>query len=235
MNTITGPIDLIKRSFQVFFEKRNLIYFLKIYSPSFVTSLLAFPLGFWLASKGYPLEKYYQWITTANLSIVIPVLIWFIFTFFVGLWTQVSGYEAVKRVIDGGVLEFKDTFRISWKYLGKFFLTGFVVSLITFVGIILVIIPGIIFSVWFAFSLWMIVKKGTGIKDSLKLSKSLVAGKFWGVWGRLIVLGLFGIIVQSALSFTGAGGLILAIFGGLFLLPYYLLYCDLTEAAGSSI
>ncbi|HRH23553.1 MAG TPA: hypothetical protein PK295_02905 [Candidatus Magasanikbacteria bacterium] len=61
------------------------------------------------------------------------------------------------------------------------------VGLIVLGGFILLIIPGIIFSVWFVFTLQARVldqKKGT---NALSASKSLVAGNWWGVFGRIVL------------------------------------------------
>ncbi|MBD3311075.1 MAG: hypothetical protein GF349_01080 [Candidatus Magasanikbacteria bacterium] len=68
-------------------------------------------------------------------------------------------------------------------------------------GLILLIIPGIIFAVWFAFSYYIVIldnKKGT---EALKASKQMVQGRWFGVFWRLlapgIVFALLGFIAQA--------------------------------------
>ncbi len=72
-----------------------------------------------------------------------------------------------------------------------------VVSLIVAGGFILLLIPGIIFSIWFVFTLQARVldqKKGT---SALSQSKSLVAGNWWGVFGRIVLATIIVTICMS--------------------------------------
>ena len=229
MNNLSSPIDLIKKSFQIFFERKNLIYFLKVYSVSFILALLSFIFAYIVTNRGYTGDEYVQEILSGNVLIIGLVLIWSIVAFFAGLWAQASGYEAVKRSVSGGALKFKDTFKASWKYLWRFFLVNFLVGLIVVGGLILLIIPGIMFAVWFSFSLWRVVDKGRGVGQSLKESKILVKGRFWKVLGRFLVLIIFVVLFQILFATLprGYGSIAVTIFGGLFLLPYYLLYREL--------
>lgn len=84
--------------------------------------------------------------------------------------------------------------------------------------------------VWFHFSGFELVTKGAGIKQSMGKSKSLVAGKFWKVFARFLVFGLFGVLVQMVLSLLpfGLAGVVMPLLGALFLLPYFLLYKELS-------
>ncbi|MEK7550281.1 MAG: hypothetical protein AAB535_00645 [Patescibacteria group bacterium] len=208
----------IKESITIFFEQKNMVYLFKIYSVAFVLGLASFIFGFVITNRGVVTENNRLWIFSFPSLILFPI----------GIWVQASSYEAVKRVVGGGVFEFKDTYKTSLKYLWKFFLTSFIVGLIVIGGLILLIIPGVIFSIWYAFALWGTVDKGYGISESLRQSKNLTKGKFWKIVGQISVLVLFTLIVQIGFSFLPkVGTLITTIFGGLFLLPYYLLYRDL--------
>lgn len=219
MNTFSSPTDLVKRSFKIFFKKENFIYFLKIYSVSFVLGLISFVYSFVISSRHLVEDPGQVWVYLLPSIILFPI----------GIWAQASGYEAVKRAVKGEVLKFKDTYKSSWKILWRFFLVNLVVGLIVVGGVVLLIVPGIMFAVWYSFSLWGVVDKGYGVGRSLKESKLLVKGKFWRVSGRFVVFMLFVALTQ--ILFTafpqGYGSVTLTIFGGLFLLPYFLLYREL--------
>lgn len=61
-------------------------------------------------------------------------------------------------------------------------------------GLILLIIPGIIFSIWFQFAINALVIDNQRGTTALSFSKQLVKGRFWKVFGRTLLLGLiFGI------------------------------------------
>jgi ABC-type Fe3+ transport system permease subunit len=226
---LTGPIDLIKKSVKIFFLKKNFFYFLKIYTVFFVTALISFVIGRQFGSSQNPQEMYKNWFTSGNLPVISVVAVWFILAFLVNLWAQVASYEAVKRSVSGGLLDFKDTYRTAWKYLAKFFVANFLVGLIVVVGFILLIVPGIIFGVWYSFTLWEVVEKNQTALNALKESKRIVKGKFWKVLGRSFAFALFGMLVQLIFAIIpfGYGSLLSPFVGGLILMPFYLLFKEL--------
>jgi hypothetical protein len=75
------------------------------------------------------------------------------------------------------------------------------VGIITVTGFILFIVPGVLFTVWYAFVMYMVIlekKSGWGL---LAESKKLSAGRFWPVFGRLILPSVFwGLISYFVLA-----------------------------------
>jgi len=84
-----------------------------------------------------------------------------------------------------------------WKYLGAYILFVIIVS----VGFILFIIPGIIASLTFGFTLYLVVDKGLGPIEALKESARLTKGNRWrmlamaGASALLMILGILCLIV----------------------------------------
>lgn len=78
------------------------------------------------------------------------------------------------------------------------------VSAIVVGGVVLLFIPGIIFSIWFVFTLQARVldqKKGL---SALTMSKSLVNGNWWGVFGRTALsIMLISILMSACGSILG--------------------------------
>jgi len=215
---LSGPLDLIKKSIRIFFEKKNLVYFLKIYSPLIPFALFsAFQKNF-----NNPFAQSSLWMSGLSLFGGLASLIVY---FLVGL----SGLYGVNAVVAGGIPDVRAVYRTAWKNLWKFSLLVMVTFLIVVGGIILLIIPGIVFGVWYSFSRFLFVEKNTGIKESLAGSKALVAGRFWKVFGRFFVFGLFAILVQIVAGIVpfGLGSVITTMVGALFILPPYLLYQEL--------
>ena len=97
-------------------------------------------------------------------------------------------------------------------------------------GFVLLIVPGLLFVVWFAFAKFINLEKGSGIKESLAKSKELVKGIYWKILGRLIIFGLFVAFVEIILTAIpyGVGSVVSALLGGLFILPTYLLYKEVS-------
>lgn len=63
------------------------------------------------------------------------------------------------------------------------------------VGGLLLIVPGVIFFIWFFFTLYELVTRGQRGWNALLASKQLVQGRFWHVAWRLAVPGLFFLIL----------------------------------------
>ena len=218
---LSSPIGLIKKSFGIFFEKKSLVYFLKVYAILLPFSLLTF---FEEKVVADPAEVFgrYLWLIPAALIFVLAYLL-------VGFWVSASGIFAVAAVVGGDTLSVKKTFLSSWKVLWGFSLLQIVVGFLVGLGFILLIIPGIILMVWFHFAAFGFITKKLGVKESVLASKKLVSGNFWEVLGRIFVFGLFTTFSQILLSIVpfGIGSALFPMFGALFMLPSYLLYKEL--------
>jgi hypothetical protein len=83
-----------------------------------------------------------------------------------------------------------------WIYIGMSILLGILVM----IAFLLLIIPGIIVSVWLAFAGMALVFENKGIIESLKRSKALVSGKWFAVAWRLLVLIFVSILFSLVIS-----------------------------------
>jgi hypothetical protein len=70
---------------------------------------------------------------------------------------------------------------VGWRLFGAGLLTGLAVL----GGLILLIVPGIIFAVWFSQSAYAIVAEDLGVIDGMKRSRQLVRNRFWDALGVL--------------------------------------------------
>ncbi len=214
MKRLSSPIELIKESFGIFFEKKNVLYLILIYLP-----LIPFQLAFYF-------QEFIKY-TSPTVVIVLVNLVYLV----IYLLALLAGVSAVKKVVTKEQPDFKKTYIFAWKNLWKFFLLVALVFLANLGGFILLIIPGIIFSTWFSFSNFIFVDKGLGIKASIGKSRELVKGRFWAVLGRLLVFGFFSGLVGFIVSIIpfGIGQTLVTLAGALFMLPSFLLYKELSS------
>lgn len=77
-----------------------------------------------------------------------------------------------------------------WQYLGTEILVGVVVM----VGIILLIIPGIIFAVMFLFAQYLVVDRGLGPIQAMKESMRITKGERWELFLFLLVCLILNIL-----------------------------------------
>lgn len=98
---------------------------------------------------------------------------------------------AVHASMDPG-LGIRDSLR-KGKGRGYAFLVLVVVQqLILQLGMVLFILPGLILAVWLGFAFWAFAREESGVFRFLGESARLVKGHFFGVLGRMLLLGLLG-------------------------------------------
>jgi len=112
--------------------------------------------------------------------------------------TSVSILLYVKNSYKGDVkkLFHSESEKYFWPYLGVYLMTLIFVLLWSF----LLIIPGIIFSIFYAFSLYVFIFEGKRDIEALRRSKSLVKNYFWPVLLRIALVAVVFIILFSILE-----------------------------------
>lgn len=218
-----GPIEYIKEAWSIYTKKENFIFFAKIMA---VTTVISTSLSL-LFGNLYPTQNFYnnpaffrelQW---TPLFIFLAIL-----TILISLWTYTVPLMSIINMDNSTE---KEVLVLGIKNMFRLFLLSLVLWIILFLGFMLFIIPGIIFMTWFLFANFFYFDKKLKLFDSLRQSKTLVKGKFWGVLGRGLVFGLFGFLVGFVLGFVPyAGSIIVSFLAPLFILPSYLLYRDLS-------
>ncbi len=115
------------------------------------------------------------------------------------------GYNKVfLKIHDGGTPKFVEIFqeyRTFWRYLG----VSILMPLTVLAGLLLLIVPGIIWAVRFSFSPLIVVDTKTGPVKAMRESWAITKGNFWTLLGFWLVIGLINI---AGLAVFGIGLLI---------------------------
>lgn len=189
-------IELFKKSFDFYIKKVWTLAGIALFSFLGFLVILPFALTAFIIS--------YSSFSKSNLNIsliLIDILLGLIGIFFailIGLWSQAATYFAVKE--DG--INFKQSLKTAWPKLGSFFWVSLLAGLAVFGGLILFVIPGIIFGVWFCLSIFVFVSEDLRGTSALKRSKQLIQGYFWPVLGRMLIVG-FVVWLISSIKFFG--------------------------------
>jgi hypothetical protein len=221
MEEPSSPIELIKRSVDIFSKKDNFWFFIKIYSFMLPFSLFFVLQGFIPGLTGSQVNYTLQ----LGVNVLVNLLYLLIST-----WVSVSAISSFERILTGEKLSAVEVLKKGCKkYWWSYFLLTIVLALISGIGFILLIVPGILFITWFAFARFILVEKGLKIKECLIKSREMVRGRFWKIFGRLLIFGIFELVVEiifSAIPY-GIGSIFTGFLGALFILPSYLLYKEL--------
>lgn len=221
MKKLTSPFKLIEKSINLFKIKENLIFMVKIYLP-----LIIFPI----ISIAFAYIPFFVNNSNTVWYVVLVSSIRIIFML-VSTFITASAILAMSKIVGGKDLTPKEIFKKAWKNYWMFLLLNVVVSILYVLGLVLLIVPGLLFIVWFVFSRFIMIEKQNRIKESLLRSKQLVKGYFWKILWSLIVFAVFGLLVEIVLGAIpyGIGSIIWALGGGFFVLLPYLLYKEISE------
>jgi hypothetical protein len=232
MEKLSSPITLIKQSFDVFFDKVNLVSFLKIY-------VWILPFQIFFLYQNYFIDSQSKILNTTNVQQIILTYPWFLVLtvvinllfLVVSFWIDASGVKAILDITGKKKITVPGIFKYTRKILWPFSLLSILLGLIQLGGMVLLILPGVVFSVWFGFAKFVFMSKNMSPIESLKVSKALVSGKFWPVLGRMAVFVVFGLVFQMVFSLIPyrLGPIVAQLFGALLILPYYFLYKEVSS------
>jgi uncharacterized membrane protein len=83
-----------------------------------------------------------------------------------------------------------------WKYLG----TSVLILLGTLVGIVLLIVPGVIFALMFIFAPLIVIDRELGPVDAMKESRRITRGHKWRLLGLVLVFGLILMLCEFSIA-----------------------------------
>ena len=184
MEKLISLSNLFKDSFKIY--KQNFLVFVKLTSINFLAFLILLTLGvaFFLTKDNSYTSTILFFIST----------IFFLVAIFLMFWVQVSIIFTIKE--RDNRLSIKQILLKAWPYLGSFAWISLLTSLAVLGGFILFIIPGIIFSVYFLFSKYVLFFEDKKGNLALIRSAQLVQGNWWAVFGRFLLVGILAGIIS---------------------------------------
>ncbi len=121
-----------------------------------------------------------EWVYSFKFSVVVAI--YYLLYFFLWFWLPTALLCALGE--DGTVWSaYKKALSLFVPILGVGILMGAIVA----GGLLLFIVPGIVFCVWFSLSYPLVVFEGKRGLDALMVSRELVKGRFWPVLWRWLV------------------------------------------------
>lgn len=168
--------EIIRKSFLLYKEnwKLFLTYALLLLVPGGLISILGFSLPYIMAYI-HPL-----------LAIIVYVFLLIGLTV-ASLWLSIA---MIKTIVDRyqktPAKKIKEELTLSKNLIWPVLLTSLLSGLAVTASFIMFIIPGIIFSVWFAFSIYSAVLESKTPVEAMKHSKNLSSGRWGSVLWRLI-------------------------------------------------
>jgi hypothetical protein len=108
-------------------------------------------------------------------------------------------YMAAKRVRQGETVEFGQFFD-GFKLGAPIFLVGLISQLVTLLGFVLLIIPGIYLAIAYAFATFFVTFHGMDFWPAMEASRKVISKNWFGFFGFFLVLGLINMAGAIALG-----------------------------------
>jgi len=175
----------------------NLNQFIAIYLRGLVYVLIpvVLSLAFMLIGTLFPSSIALRGVAVFFMLAALLCAIYFLTRSYIGIVLFMkNGYNGESKKI------YEETKPYFWPYLGLTILSTILIILWT----LLLIIPGIIFSVLYSLAVYTFIFENKKGMDALKRSKELVKGYFWPVFGRTLLVGLVTSLFMMLLSIPGS-------------------------------
>jgi hypothetical protein len=118
--------------------------------------------------------------------------------------------------VKDGSLTVRGAYREAGRFILSYLWITVLVGFITAAGFLLLIIPGILFTVWFSLALFIFAAEGVHGINALRKSKEYVRGKWWSIAWRIAFIFVTLFIFSFLVNFLGS---IFALISGFFLVP----------------
>lgn len=141
-------------------------------------------------------------------AIILPIdallgLALFVATLLIYFLIFISFSQLVKSLLNGTQAPaFLPSLRSNRQIALSASLVSVLVSLIILGGSLLFLIPGLIFTVWYSFAVNEVIFDEKTGAAALRASKNLVVGRWWTIFGRIIIPSFFFILCAFALQFS---------------------------------
>jgi len=213
-----GIGDLFSRTWEIF--KGRFVVLVVLYLLSLV--FMAVPAAFF-GGIGYLIAQVLP--DSRNLLIAIGLFIG-LTAGTIGMFWGIAAF--IYAVVDeaSGI---RDSLLSAWHRIGSFIwlfsLFGFIIT----GGFLLLVIPGIIFGVWFAFAQFILAREDVKGMDALLKSKEYVRDRWFDVFLRLFVIWIVSIVVGMV---PLVGPILSILFMPFMMIFAYLIYQDLRTLKG---
>lgn len=186
--------EIIQQSWKLYEENFKLV--IKVIVWGFLASIFS-SVGIFLLDlffKGGDLVR-----TFLELLVNLPQIV-------IAVWVGIVLIDLLNNLLSKKKVNLSDSINKGFYFYLPILILSVIVALIETAGFILLIVPGLIFTVWFAFSNYEIILAGKGVKEAMISSKGLSKNIWWQVAWRYFAPGVFwglaGWVTTSVLVFA---------------------------------
>ncbi len=160
--------------------------------------------------------------------LIVLATVFFIAIFISQAWGQTALLYAIKDSQEG--IGVRESYRRGWHKIFSYWWVSLLAGFITVGGFLLLVVPGIIFAVWFSLAMFILIAEDLKGMNALLKSREYVKGKWGSIFWRFFFIGALSFIISlvSILIFSFLkvpfGAQISNFFIGLFWTPLVMTY-----------
>lgn len=194
--------ELFKAAYKVLVQKPKLFFGIALLAV-LATAISAFVVAALVAFMFYrgQITSYFPFFSLLAISLILFLLALVLANIIFQFWANVALICAVKDRNEQ--IGLKSAFRQAWPKLASFVWISVLTGLCVLGGMLLLIVPGIIFAIWFCFSSYVLIDEGLKGRQALRKSKQLIKGRTGKIFWRLLFVGviyLLAVLLFSLLS-----------------------------------
>lgn len=184
MPQLIGPGDLITASWQ------NLRRNIRVYAEFLVwfTMLAVIEWVIWTATRAVVPDKVTRNVLLGVLTLPIALVV---------MWFTAALIDVTARGVQKKAVDVRASLSSGLHKLMPFVWVSVLASLATIFGFALLVVPGLVFLVWYRFGQNFTVIDGLGGTAALAASRRLVAGRWWAAFVRIVIPALFFYVAAS--------------------------------------
>jgi hypothetical protein len=139
-----------------------------------------------------------------SLGLVLAgVLVAAVIGFIISFVLQAAILRAAAQATIGDPVDPEESYRFGFKRLGSVILLSLLVGLAILGGLILLVIPGLIFAVFLSVSIPVLIVENRRGTEAMSRSWNLVKGHFWHALGVILVAAIIAGVISSIIAAIG--------------------------------
>lgn len=179
-------MEIVSESWHLYLKnwRQYLPYLIILFVPTLILSALGTIFIY--------LETY---LPASSMATNVVILLIFAASLVLTIWASIALVKAIAASLSGQTLIWKENFNTTNHLIWPTIYTSLLAGLIVFGGLLLLIVPGLIFAIWYSFAYYTVILENARGMQALRASKALVVGRWWAILWRILVIGfVFGLL-----------------------------------------
>lgn len=126
--------------------------------------------------------------------LIVLAIVFFVAIFISQAWGQTALLYAIKDSQEG--IGIGEAYRRGWHKIFSYWWVSLLAGFITMGGFLLLVVPGIIFAIWFSLAMFILIAEDLKGMNALLKSREYVKGKWGSIFWRFFFIGALSLIIS---------------------------------------